>query len=246
MLVVEAPLPLGVVGHEGVVALLSHDARLHQVVDELGGALVLLQLLLVLLQLALGILERGLMSRELTLHLVEPGHLGAEGVLLLEVRLLGVSYLGLRTPSLGAGLEHVHAGAVEHTGLGGGLEGSCYLRVHLYRQPTLDDHLLVPHLNLLLHPVGEGLLEHGVDDVADPLLAHLHHLLAVGQVIVYLRVLVGELCDVLESQALVSRDGDVPDVGPVDLLLGSGDLVLEEVDRDLICNIKQKGEQLPY
>ena len=69
-------------------------------------------------------------------------------------------------------------------------------------------------------------------------------------------MLIGEQRNVLESQALVRRDGDVPDVGPVDLLLGSGDLVLEEVDRDLICNMKQKGEhadgagaggkQLPY
>ena len=69
-------------------------------------------------------------------------------------------------------------------------------------------------------------------------------------------MLVREHGNVLERQALVGWDGDVPDVGPVDLLLGSGDLVLEEVDRDLICNMKQKGEhadgagaggkQLPY
>ena len=73
-----------------------------------------------------------------------------------------------------------------------------------------------------------------MDDVADPLLAHLHHLLAVWQVIVHLRVLIGEQRNVLESQALVRRDGDVPDVGPVDALLGAGDLVLQEVDCDLI------------
>ena len=65
MLVVEAPLALGVVGHEGVVALLSDDACLHQVVDKDGRALVLLQLHLVLMQLALCILELGLLSLKL-------------------------------------------------------------------------------------------------------------------------------------------------------------------------------------
>ena len=65
-----------------------------------------------------------------------------------------------------------------------------------------------------------------MDNVSNPLLAHLHDFLAVGQVIVYLRVIVSELRDILESQALVRRDGDVPDVGSVDLLLGAGDLVL--------------------
>ena len=55
-----------------------------------------------------------MLSLQLELYLVEPSYLGPKRVLLLEVRLLRVSYLCLRTPSLGAGLEHVHAGAVEH------------------------------------------------------------------------------------------------------------------------------------
>ena len=114
LIIVKAPLALGVVGNEGVVTLLSDDASLHQVVDEHGGALVQLQLLLVLLQLALGILECGLMSRELTLYLVEPGHLGAGGVFLLEVGRLGVGDLRLGPPPLRARLEHVHAGAMEN------------------------------------------------------------------------------------------------------------------------------------
>ena len=97
-----------------MVALLSDDAGLHQVVDEDGRTLVQLQLLLVLLQLALGILECGLMSRELTLYLVKPGHLGASGVFLLEVGRLGVGDLRLGPSPLRARLEHVHAGAVEH------------------------------------------------------------------------------------------------------------------------------------
>ena len=114
LIIVKAPLALGVVGHEGMVTLLSDDAGLHQVVDEDGRPLVQLQLLLVLLQLALGILKCGLMSRELALYLVKPGHLGAGGVFLLEVGRLGVGDLHLGPSALGARLEHVHPGAVEH------------------------------------------------------------------------------------------------------------------------------------
>ena len=114
LIVVEAPFSLGVVGHEGMVTLLPDDAGLHQVVDEHGGTLVQLQLLLVLLQLALGILECCLMSRELTLYLVKPGHLGAGGVFLLEVSRLGVGDLRLGPSPLRARLEHVHAGAMEN------------------------------------------------------------------------------------------------------------------------------------
>ena len=54
-------------------------------------------------------------------------------------------------------------------------------------------------------------------------------------------MLVGEQGDVLERQALVRRDGDVPDVGPVDALLLAVDLVLQEVDGDLICMVEKKG-----
>ena len=48
------------------------------------------------------------------------------------------------------------------------MEGSSELRVHLDGKASLDYHLLVARLDLGLHPVGEGLLEDGVDDVADP------------------------------------------------------------------------------
>ena len=69
----------------------------------------------------------------------------------------------------------------------------------------------------------------------DLLLWHLHDLLAVRKVIVDLWMLVGEHGDILQRQALVGWDGDVPDVGPVDALLLAVDLVLEEVDGDLVC-----------
>ena len=73
------------------------------------------------------------------------------------------------------------------------------------------------------------------------LLRHLHDLLAVRKVIVDLWMLVGEHGDVLERQALVGWDVDVPDVRPVDALLLAVDLVLKEVDRDLICMVEKKG-----
>ena len=75
----------------------------------------------------------------------------------------------------------------------------------------------------------------------DLLLGHLHDLLAVRKVIVDLWMLVGEHGDVLQGQALVGWDGDVPDVGPVDALLLAVDLVLQEVDRDLVYRGEQKG-----
>ena len=75
----------------------------------------------------------------------------------------------------------------------------------------------------------------------DLLLGYLHDLLAVREVIVDLWMLVGEHGNVLERQALVGWDGDVPDVGPVDALLLAVDLVLEEVDGDLICMVEKKG-----
>ena len=54
-------------------------------------------------------------------------------------------------------------------------------------------------------------------------------------------MLVREHGNILEGQALVGWDGDVPDVRPVDALLLAVDLVLKEVDRDLICMVEQKG-----
>ena len=238
-MVVEAPFTLGVVGHEGMVTLLPNNTCLHQVIDKHGR-------ILILLKLSLGIIECNLLSLELTFNIIEPGYLGTKYIVLLELGLIGLGDLCLGSSPLGPGLKHVDSSSVEYTRLGRSLECSSNLGVHLYRESAINNQLSIPLLDLLLHPVRESLFENRVDNVSNPLLAHLHDFLAVGQVIVYLRVIVSELCDILESQALVSRDGDVPDVGPVDLLLGSGDLVLEEVDRDLICNIKQKGEQLPY
>ena len=69
------------------------------------------------------------------------------------------------------------------TSLGGGLEGSRDLGVHVDGEASLDQHLLIPSLDLHLHPVGEDVLKDGVDDIANPLLWHLQDLLPVWQVI---------------------------------------------------------------
>ena len=97
-----------------MVALLPHDACFHQVIDERGRSLVLLQLRLVLLKLALGILELRLLLRKLGLHFIKSGHFCADRVLLLEISLLGVGDLRLGSSPLGAGLEHVDSGTMEH------------------------------------------------------------------------------------------------------------------------------------
>ena len=97
-----------------MVALLPHDACFHQVIDERGCTLVLLQLRLILLKLALSILKLRLLLRKLSLHFIEPGHLCTNCVLLLEISLLGVGDLGLGSSPLGAGLEHVDSSAMEH------------------------------------------------------------------------------------------------------------------------------------
>ena len=46
---------------------------------------------------------------KLAFDLFEPGQFASDHVLLLELLLLGINYLGLRTSALRACLEHVHA-----------------------------------------------------------------------------------------------------------------------------------------
>ena len=160
-----------------------HNASLQEVVEDHSSVVVLLPLVL-------GHGHLGLLRCKLGLHLVEPGYLGPQLVLFQEVRVLGVSDLYSGPPSLGACLEHMHSSAMEHADLSGGLKGCCYLWVHVDVEPTLHYQLLVPLLHLRLHPVREDVLEDGVHHVGYPLLGHLHHLLAIRQVIVHLWVLV--------------------------------------------------------
>ena len=82
-----------------MVALLPDHAGVHEVLEDDGGVLVLL----------VSLLQLG----QLLLHRVEPGHLGANRVLLLELGGLLLSYLDLSAPPLRILLEHVHAGTVQ-------------------------------------------------------------------------------------------------------------------------------------
>ena len=151
-MVIEASLSLGIVGHEGMITFPPDNACLHQVVDKHGRTFVLLQLVL-------SYIECSLLSFELGFDFVEPCYLGAEYIVLLELGLIGLSDLSLGSSPLGTGLEHVYSSSVEYAGLGGGMECSSNLGIHLYRESTINDQLLVPFLDLLLHPVGEDLLE---------------------------------------------------------------------------------------
>ena len=45
---------------------------------------------------------------------------------------------------------------------------------------------------------------------------------------------IGERRDISDGEALVGRDGDVPDLVPIDPFLHTGDEVLQEIDRHLV------------
>jgi hypothetical protein len=53
------------------------------------------------------------------------------------------------------------------------MEGRSDFGVHLYGEATFHHELLVPQLDLGLHPVREGFVQDGGADVANPLLGHL-------------------------------------------------------------------------
>ena len=109
--------------------------------------------------------------------------------------------------------ENVDGMLLLTAGLGGGLEGLEDLRVHLDVQVLLDGDLLIPLLDPVLHPAGEHALQHRGADVANPILGDLADLLRVGEVVVDIMVVVlEEGGDIINGQALVLRDRDVPDV----------------------------------
>ena len=90
------------------------------------------------------------------------------------------------------------------TGDGGaGVEGGGDLRVELDHEVALLGHLGVARLDLRLHPRGEGVAEHGVRDVADPLLRQLPGLFPVRVVTVGRGVLVEEVGEPRHRERLV-------------------------------------------
>ena len=96
--VVEVELTLSALNHEQVLCLLLNDAGVDKVADQHGRVPVHGGLLLHLLELAL--------------DLFEPGELGADVVLVLELLLGGLLHLSLGPSPLRGLLEHVHADAV--------------------------------------------------------------------------------------------------------------------------------------
>ena len=100
---------------------------------------------------------------------------------------------------------------------GGGVVGLGDGWVHADRVALLLGDRLVPLLDDALDPGVERLPDDRVDHVADPLLRDLAELLLVGQVVVHVLAAVVEVAhDVLERQALVLRDRDVPDLLALD------------------------------
>ena len=53
-----------------------------------------------------------------------------------------------------------------------------------------------------------------MDDVAEPLLWDLVHLALIRQVIRYRTILLVEITDIIEKEAFVLRNGDVPHIFP--------------------------------
>ena len=51
---------------------------------------------------------------------------------------------------------------------------------------------------------------------------------------------IDEARDVLDTETLVLRNRDVPDVGPVDGCLGSAHQIFKKVDGDLLCSKEMK------
>ena len=101
--------------------------------------------------------------------------------------------------------------------LGGGVEDGGDLRVELDDIAALADDLAVALLDLILDPLGELGLQHRGAHIADPLLRRLVDLLLIGEVLVdFLVAAVQELGDLLDGEALILRNTDVPDVLPLD------------------------------
>ena len=137
---------------------------------------------------------------------------------------LGILHLGLRPPSLGAGLQQLMAGAVAHyadtdashkpmgnevdvltADLVALLEHPFDLWVDGYKHVVVSGHSLVAVVLLPLGPHSEVVAADGEDDVDEPLTRQLRELLGVGEVLLHLWVVSGLLEDVSYAAAVILR-----------------------------------------
>ena len=105
----------------------------------------------------------------------------------------------------------------------GGRHGEAlqYLRIDVDAKLLLLHQPLVPPLDDVVRPVGEGLPHDGVGQVDEPLPRQLAELLLVWQVLGAGLVARRLLQDLLDAEALVLGQGQVPDAVGVHELLGA-------------------------
>ena len=116
----------------------------------------------------------------------------------------------------------------------GGVELGVHLRVHVDVHLLLLPHRLVAILDLVADPISEDFAKDGRADVDDPLLRRLWQVRLVRHVVGDVGVLLAELGDVPEVEALVLRHVDRLDLVVRDVRLLPREDVLEEVDRDVV------------
>ena len=82
-------------------------------------------------------------------------------------------------------------------------------------------------MHLLCYPCTEGSTNHGSTDIDYPLLGDLLEIWIVRQVVQDVRLLLGEVADMLQGQVLVARHVDCLDLVVRQVLLATVDQVLE-------------------
>ena len=132
--------------------------------------------------------------------------------------------------------------------------GSCNLRIGVDVEVPVLSHGRVAFLDAVPDPAAEDAAEDRSADVTDPFLGDLPDLLLVWHIRKdFLMAVVQEVADVLEPEALVLRDRDVPDVlcldayrlamslelkGPLLTSFPGSYKILQEVDADLLVSWK--------